>query len=88
MSATVIGMAMAVTSLVAMMLLEGSSPLAVILLPPLTLVFGATFGAAVAGAATSDVRKLGSWLRAALAPDRASSSPNYRGRYSRNAHLH
>jgi chemotaxis protein MotA len=75
MSATVLGMALAVASLVAMMLLEGSSPLAVILLPPLILVFGATFGAAIAGAATSDVRKLGSWFRTAFAPDQASQTP-------------
>jgi chemotaxis protein MotA len=72
MSATVFGMALAVASLVVMMLLEGSSPLTVILLPPLILVFGATFGAAVAGAATSDLRKLDSWFRMAFAPDRAS----------------
>jgi chemotaxis protein MotA len=75
MSATVIGMALAIVSLVIMMLLEGSSPLAVILLPPMILVFGATFGAAVAGAATSDVRKVGSWFRIAFAPDRASQTP-------------
>ncbi len=49
MPATFLGMALAVGSLVAMMLLEGSSPLAVVLLPPLILVFGGTFGAAVAG---------------------------------------
>ena len=74
MSATVFGMALAVASLVVMMLLEGSSPLTVVLLPPLILVFGATFGAAVAGAATSDLRKLGSWFRMAFAPDRASQT--------------
>ena len=74
MSAPVLGMALAVASLVAMMLLEGSSPLAVILLPPLILVFGATFGAAVAGSTTADVRKLGSWFRAAFAPDRATQT--------------
>src|SRR5215218_10430807 len=74
MSTTVLGMALAITSLVTMMLLEGSSPLAVILLPPLILVFGATFGAALAGAVTADVRKLGSWLRTAFAPDQASQT--------------
>jgi chemotaxis protein MotA len=74
-SATVFGMALAVASLVVMMLLEGSSPLAVVLLPPLILVFGATFGAAVAGAASSDLRKLGSWFRMAFAADQASQTP-------------
>ena len=49
-----------------MMLLEGSSPLAVMLLPPIVLVFGATFGAAVAGSTMADLRKLGSWFRHGL----------------------
>jgi chemotaxis protein MotA len=74
MLATVFGMALAVASLVVMMLLEGSSPLSVILAPPLILVFGATFGAAVAGVATSDLRKLGAWFRMAFAPDRTSQT--------------
>jgi chemotaxis protein MotA len=70
--ATILGMGLAVTSLVVMMLLEGSSPLAVILLPPLILVFGGTFGAAIAGSVTADLRKLGSWLRSAFGADRTS----------------
>jgi chemotaxis protein MotA len=70
--APVLGMGLAISSLVAMMLLEGSSPLAVVLLPPLILVFGGTFGAAVAGSTVSDLRKVGSWLHAAFAPERAS----------------
>ncbi|MCW2579597.1 MAG: flagellar motor protein MotA [Blastococcus sp.] len=69
--ATVLGMALAVGAMIVMMLLEGSSPMAVVLLPPLVLVFGATFGAAVAGSTTSDVRKIGSWFRLAFAGDRA-----------------
>jgi chemotaxis protein MotA len=72
--ATVVGMALALGSLIAMMLLEGSSPLAVILLPPLVLVFGATFGAAVAGSTMSDLRKLGSWFRMAFGRDEASKT--------------
>ena len=72
--ATVVGMALAMGSLIAMMLLEGSSPLAVILLPPLVLVFGATFGAAVAGSTMADLRKLSSWFRMAFGPDEASTT--------------
>jgi chemotaxis protein MotA len=68
--ATLLGMGLAVGSLVAMMLLEGSSPLAVVLLPPLILVFGGTFGAAVAGSTTADVRKLGRWFGMAFGGDR------------------
>ena len=73
--APILGMGLAISSLVAMMLLEGSSPLAIVLLPPLILVFGATFGAAVAGSTMSDVRKIGSWFRLAFAADRTPHTP-------------
>ena len=72
--ATFVGMALALGSLVVTMLLEGSSPLAVVLLPPLVLVFGGTFGAALAGSTMTDLRTLGSWLRMALGPDRATAA--------------
>jgi len=72
--ATFVGMALALGSLVTMMLLEGTSPLAVILVPPLVLVFGATFGAAVAGATVADLRRLGSWFRMSFAQEKASPS--------------
>jgi chemotaxis protein MotA len=72
--ATFVGMALALGSLVATMLLEGTSPLAVVLLPPLLLVFAATFGAAVAGSTTADVRRLGAWFRLAFGPERASTN--------------
>src|SRR3954447_4023254 len=60
----------ALAALVVTMLLEGTSPLAVLLLPALILVFGATFGAAVAGATTGDLRTIGAWFRLAFAADR------------------
>jgi chemotaxis protein MotA len=72
--ATLLGMALAVGSLLAMMVLEGSSPLAVVLLPPLILVFGGTFGAAIAGSTMNDVRRIGSWFRLAFAPEKVSRS--------------
>ena len=72
--ATFIGMALALGSLLTMMLLEGTSPLAVVLLPPLVLVFGATFGAAMAGSTTADLRRLGSWFRMTFGPERASAN--------------
>src|SRR4051794_741726 len=65
-------MGLAISSLVAMMLLEGSSPLAVVLVPPLILVFGGTFGAAVAGCTVDDLRKIGSWFRMAFAAEHSS----------------
>ena len=66
--ATLIGMGMALVALLSTMLLEGSSPLAIFLLPPLLLVFGATLGAAMAGSTMNDMRQLGRWLRMALTP--------------------
>jgi chemotaxis protein MotA len=70
--ATLLGMVIAVGSLLTMMVLEDSSPLAIVLVPPLVLVFGGTFGAAIAGSTMSDVRRIGSWFRLAFAPERAA----------------
>jgi chemotaxis protein MotA len=66
--ATLIGIVLAVVSLLALMIMEGSSPMAIVLLPPLILVFGATFGAAIAGSAMADVKKIGAWFKMALLP--------------------
>jgi chemotaxis protein MotA len=70
--ATFVGMALALGSLITMMLLEGTNPLAVVLLPPLVLVFGATFGAAAAGSTMADLRKLGAWFRLSFGPERTA----------------
>src|SRR3954468_18621804 len=66
--ATLIGIALAMGALLVTMILEGSSPMAIILLPPLLLVFGGTFGAAIAGSAMADVMKIGGWFKQALMP--------------------
>src|SRR3954452_13391402 len=66
--ATLIGIALAMGALLVTMILEGSSPMAIILLPPLILVFGGTFGAAIAGSAMADVKKIGAWFKQALMP--------------------
>src|SRR5215203_5688078 len=66
--ATLIGIVLAVASLLFMMIMEGSSPLAIVLLPAMVLVFGGTFGAAIAGSAMSDVKKVGGWFKQALLP--------------------
>src|SRR3954453_13115130 len=66
--ATLIGIALAMGALLVTMILEGSSPMAIILLPPLLLVFGGTFGAAIAGSAMADVKKIGGWFKLALLP--------------------
>ena len=66
--ATLIGIALGLVSLLALMIMEGSSPMAIVLLPPLILVFGGTFGAAIAGSAMADVKKIGGWFKLALLP--------------------
>jgi chemotaxis protein MotA len=66
--ATLIGIVMGLGSLLALMVMEGSSPMAIVLLPPLILVFGGTFGAAIAGSAMADVKKIGGWFKLALMP--------------------
>jgi chemotaxis protein MotA len=66
--ASLIGIVLALVSLLALMILEGSSPLSIVLLPPIILVLGGTFGAAIAGSAMSDVKKIGGWFKQALLP--------------------
>src|SRR3954452_23061986 len=66
--ATLIGIALATVALLVTMIMEGSSPMAIVLLPPLLLVFGGTFGAAIAGSAMADVKKIGGWFKQALLP--------------------
>jgi chemotaxis protein MotA len=64
--ATLIGIALAMGAILVTMILEGSSPMAIILIPPLILVFGGTFGAAIGGSSMSDVKKLAGWFKMAL----------------------
>jgi len=66
--ATLIGIVMAMGALLFMMIMEGSSPLAIVLIPAMVLVFGGTFGAAIAGSSMNDVKKIGGWFKQALMP--------------------
>src|SRR5215203_7117266 len=66
--ATLIGIVLAIASLLFMMIMEGSSPMAIVLIPAMVLVFGGTFGAAIAGSSMSDVKKVGGWFKQALLP--------------------
>jgi chemotaxis protein MotA len=67
---TALGIALAGLSLLVTMLLEGSNPLALAVLPAMLLVFGGTFGAGIAGSTLTDVRRIGTWFRLAFAADR------------------
>jgi chemotaxis protein MotA len=64
--ATLIGIAVAMGAILLTMILEGASPMAIILIPPLVLVFGGTFGAAIGGLSMNDVKKIGNWFKMAL----------------------
>jgi chemotaxis protein MotA len=70
--ATLIGIAVAMGAILLTMILEGASPMAIIIIPPLLLVFGGTFGAAIAGISMSDVKKIGAWFKMALMPPAVS----------------
>jgi chemotaxis protein MotA len=69
---TIIGLVLAFGGILLSMLLEGSSPMAIILIPPMVLVFFGTFGAAMAGGLMKDgIGVVASILRAITtkAPD-------------------
>jgi chemotaxis protein MotA len=66
--ATLIGAGLALAALFITMIMEGSSPLAIFLIPPLILVFGGTFGAAIAGSTMTDVKKIGAWMKMGFLP--------------------
>jgi chemotaxis protein MotA len=66
--ATIIGVVLALAALLITMVMEGSSPMAIFLIPPMILVFGGTFGAAIAGQTMSDVKKMGAWMKMGFLP--------------------
>jgi chemotaxis protein MotA len=66
--ATLIGVGIALVAILVSMIMEGSSPMAIILIPPIILVFVGTFGAAVAGSTMADVKKIGGWMKQGFMP--------------------
>jgi chemotaxis protein MotA len=66
--ASLIGVVVALAGIFVSMIMEGSSPTAIILVPPMILVFLGTFGAGIAGSSMADVTKLGGWFKLALMP--------------------
>ena len=63
---TLVGLVVAIAAILAAMILEGGSPMSIILVPPLILVFFGTFGAALAGLTKQDSAKIGLWFKQAL----------------------
>lgn len=64
--ATLIGIVIALGAIVASMVMEGGNPAALILPPAMILVFGGTFGVAMAGGLLKDVTGVGGALKNAL----------------------
>jgi chemotaxis protein MotA len=65
---TLWGMGSAVLSLLVLMVVDGTDPTAILLVPPLLLVVGGTLGATIAGGTSADLRRIGAWFRLAFAP--------------------
>lgn len=63
---TFIGLGVAFASLLIMMVLEGSDPSHLLILPPMILVFGGSLGAAMAGGLFRDTLSSGRWLKVAF----------------------
>ncbi|MBG0833303.1 MotA/TolQ/ExbB proton channel family protein [Planomonospora sp. ID67723] len=64
--ATLAGIGIAVVSMLAMMLLEGADPMSIMLPAPLILVFGGTFGVAMAGGVLRDSLGIGKQIQRAI----------------------
>jgi chemotaxis protein MotA len=64
--ATIAGIAIAIGSMLAMMLIEGADPMAIMLPAPLILVFGGTFGVAMAGGILRDSLGVGKQMQRAF----------------------
>jgi chemotaxis protein MotA len=56
--ATMIGVGLALVAIFGSMIMDGGQPMAIILIPPIMLVFLGTIGAAVAGGLMSDAKRL------------------------------
>jgi chemotaxis protein MotA len=55
---TIAGVGLAFGAILISMIIEGTSPMSIILIPPMILVFGGTIGAAIAGGVLSDAKAL------------------------------
>lgn len=64
--ATLIGIVLALVAVLVSMIMEGGSPAALIIVPPMILVFVGTFGAAMAGGLLKDALGVGKLLKRGL----------------------
>lgn len=67
--AAIVGIVLCLGAILTMMIMEGGNPLAIFLPPPMILVFGGTFGVAIAGGLLKDAKAVvGSLKKAFLSP--------------------
>jgi chemotaxis protein MotA len=64
--ATQLGLGLGIAAILGANVLEGGSPMSLLLVPPMILVFGGTIGAAVAGGTTNDAKNAVKSLKRAL----------------------
>ncbi|MFC6154117.1 motility protein A [Nocardioides yefusunii] len=72
--ATLIGIIVAFVVIVVANMMEGGTPTAIFMLPPMLLVFGATFAVSIAGGTMGDAKNIFGSLKRALTGKAASSA--------------
>lgn len=72
--AVLAGVGIGFAAIITANVLEGGSPTALLMLPPMLLVFGGTFGAALAGGTMSDAKDAGHSLKRAITWKQVSSA--------------
>lgn len=73
--ASLVGIGLALASIFVSMILDGGSPMAIILLPPILLVLGGTLGAAITGGILRDATGIVALLKRALLAKKIDSAP-------------
>lgn len=63
---TIVGLVVAFGAIFVAMIMEGGNPASIMLIPPLLLVFGGTFGAAMAGGTLKEGLSIGNRLKLAI----------------------
>src|SRR5689334_16195971 len=76
--ATLVGIILAFVSLLVALIMEGGKPMALLLIPALLIVFGGTFGAAMAGGNLKDFTSGFAQIRRALLSKAGTSDDTVR----------
>ncbi|GAA3871644.1 flagellar motor protein [Saccharothrix violaceirubra] len=73
--ASIAGIVLALVAIIVSMLMEGGDPMSILLLPPIILVIGGTFGVAMAGGMMSDSMGIGALFKRALMTKKIENGP-------------